>query len=240
VGGEQRLIAVVGMVSEAKLLAGCDLRVIIGGGQARRLEADLEAELAAGAAGVISFGLCGALEPGLCVADVVIASAVVTQTQSLRTDPAWVERLKGALPEAKVGALAARDEMAPDVEAKAALRRATGALAVDMESHIVAALARRHGVPFAVLRAVSDTAAHTLPEAARVGLGGDGKPDLLAVLLRLSADPRQLPALIRTGRDAGAAHRALSRTVGETGALGFQAFPGSEAFSGSKSRHAET
>ncbi len=207
----------VGMVSEAKLLAGRDVRVIIGGGQARRLEAELEAELAAGTAGVLSFGLCGALDPVLGVADLVIASAVVT-SQSIPTDVAWTERLSAALPEAKVGALAGRDEMAADVEAKAELRRETGAAVVDMESHVVATLARRHGVPFAVLRAVSDTAHHTLPEAARVGLRPDGKPDFLAVLRSLSAKPRQLPALIRTGRDAGAAHGALSRALRETGA----------------------
>ncbi len=218
----------VGMVSEAKLLAGCDARVIIGGGQARRLQAELEAELAAGAAGVLSFGLCGALDPVLGVADLVIASAVETDSGSITTDPAWAQRLSAALPGAKVGALAARDEMAPDVGAKAELRHATGALAVDMESHIVAALASRQGVPFAVLRAVSDTAAHTLPKAARVGLRADGRPDLLAVLVRLSADPCQMPALIRTGRDAGKAHRALSLAVQKMVALGFQALPAGE------------
>ncbi len=230
----------VGMVSEAKLLAGAGARVIIGAGQARRLEAELEAALAAGAAGVISFGLCGALGPVLGVADVVIGSAVVTPTESIPTDPAWVERLKAALPEATVGDLAAQDAMASDIQAKAELRRATGALAVDMESHIVASLARRHGVPFVVLRAVSDTSAHTLPMAARVGLGTDGKPDLSAVLRSLSTDPRQLPALIRTGRDAGAAHRALSRAVGEIGALGFQAFSASATISGSNAGQSET
>ncbi len=218
----------VGMVSEAKLLAGCDARVMIGGGQARRLEAELEAELTAGALGVLSFGLCGALDPGLGVPDLVIASAVVTDSGSIPTDRAWAQRLSAALPGAKFGVVAARDEMAPDVKAKAELRQATGALAVDMESHIVAALARRHGVPFAVLRAVSDTAAHTLPQAARVGLGADGKPDLLAVLVRLSADPRQMPALIRTGRDSGKAHRALSLAVQKIDALGFQALPAGE------------
>jgi hopanoid-associated phosphorylase len=227
VGIHGGIIAVVGMVSEAKLLAGCDVRVIIGGGQARRLETDLEAEVAAGATGVLSFGLCGALDPVLSVADIVIASAVITDRESIRADAAWSARLSQAFPQAKFGALAARDEMAPDVEAKAELRRTTDALAVDMESHIVATLARRHDVPFAVLRAVSDTAAHTLPMAARVGLRSDGKADILAVLRSLSVHPREMPALIRTGRDAGAAHRALSRAAQEISALGFQAFSAS-------------
>jgi len=184
--------------------------------------------LEAGASAVISFGLCGGLDPALRVADIVIASGVITDSETISADAAWISRLRAALPEAMVGALAARDEMAPDVAAKADLRRATNALAVDMESHIVATAARLHGIPFAVLRAVSDTAAHTLPEAARVGLRADGKADLLAVLGRLSADPRQMPALIRTGRDAGKAHRALSQAVQKMDALGFQALPAGE------------
>ncbi len=201
----------VGMVSEARLLEGSGVRVMIGGGQTPRLAPELDAALSAGAAGVLSFGLCGALAPALRVADLIIGTSVIFEGQSVVADDAWSARLTAGLPNARTGPLAAGDEMVPDVAGKARLYGATGALAVDMESHIVAALASRHGVPFAVLRAVSDTAAQSLPPAARVGLGPDGKPNLFAVLRALSVDPRQLPALIRTGRDSVAAHGALRR-----------------------------
>lgn len=210
----------VGMVSEARLLAGSGARVIVGGGQAKRLAQELGAALATGgAAGVLSFGLCGALDPALKAADLVVADTVIFGDQAVATDDAWSGRLRTALPKAKFGPVAAGDHMVPDVEGKARLFHATRVLAVDMESHIVAALASQHGVPFAVLRAVSDTAAHTLPAAARVGLGPDGKPDLVSVLRALSADPSQLPALIRTGRDAGGALKSLGKAVGRLTSL---------------------
>lgn len=204
-----RLIAVVGMVSEARLLDDAGMTVIIGGGQASNLSERLDRELSAGAASVISFGLCGALDPALEVGDCLVASAIIADGERFPTDSAWARQIMTSLPEAKLADLTAGDGIIPDGAAKAALRRRTGAAAVDMESHIVARLARRHGVPFTALRVVSDAADRALPKAAQAGLRGDGKPDIIAVLRSLIADPRQLPALIRTGREAGAALRAL-------------------------------
>jgi adenosylhomocysteine nucleosidase len=204
-----RLIAVVGMVSEAKLLAGAGMTVIIGGGQAARLSERLDHELNAGAAGVISFGLCGALDPTLEVGDCLVASAIVADGERWQADSAWARRIMARLPEAKLTDLTAGDGIIPDGAAKAALRRRTGAAAVDMESHIVARLASRRGIPFTALRVVSDAADRALPKAAQAGLRADGKPDVIAVLRSLLADPRQIPALIRTGQEASAALRAL-------------------------------
>jgi hypothetical protein len=44
-----------------------------------------------------------------------------------------------------VGAVAGRDVMTPTVAGKRALRAETGALAVDMESHVAARVAARRG-----------------------------------------------------------------------------------------------
>jgi len=46
---------------------------------------------------------------------------------------------------------------------KQRLSRQTGAIAVDMESAAIAEVARTHGVPFAVVRTVSDVADEDLP-----------------------------------------------------------------------------
>jgi len=194
-----KLIAVVGMVSEARVVAGEDVTVVIGGGRSIAVAERLEQALGQGAAGVISFGLCGALDPALEVGDILVASS----------DPDWARRLIEGVPGARMADITGSDQVIPDADAKAELRRRTGAAAVDMESHIVARLARRHGVPFAALRAVSDTADRVLPKAARAGLRADGEPDIFAVLKSLIADPRQLPALIRTAFEADAALRAL-------------------------------
>jgi hypothetical protein len=92
---------------------------------------------------------------------------------------------------------------------KAKLRLKHGAALVDMESHVAAKLAAARGLPFAVLRVVSDTAGLSLPNAVVAGNRPDGGMDLLGVLGALARDPRQLPDLMRVGRDAGAAFRQL-------------------------------
>ena len=64
--GPGSILAVVGMTREAKIL-GPDAPVLIGGGDADALAATLEAELSAGLVGVVSFGLCGSLDPSIWV-----------------------------------------------------------------------------------------------------------------------------------------------------------------------------
>ena len=98
-----------------------------------------------------------------------------------------------------------------DCAGKAALHRATGADLVDMESHVAARVASRHGVPFAALRAVTDPAHRSLPHAATVGMRSDGTVDLAAILQSLKRDPAQVPGLVRTGFDARAAFASLLR-----------------------------
>jgi adenosylhomocysteine nucleosidase len=101
--------------------------------------------------------------------------------------------------------------MVAEATQKASLHSTTGAVAVDMESHVVARVARRHRLPFAAARVISDAAHHNLPPAARVGMKSDGGLDLPAVLRSLLVNPGQLPALIRTGLEAERGFRALLR-----------------------------
>jgi nucleoside phosphorylase len=105
---------------------------------------------------------------------------------------------------------------------KRALHRSTGALAVDMESHIAGATAAAHGVPFAVCRAIVDPAWRTLPSAATAGLRDDGSTALAPILRELMRQPSQLGALIQLAADARAARASLvqaRRAMGEAGAL---------------------
>lgn len=131
----------------------------------------------------------------------------------------WAERLKDALPHAHYGLIIGQDRIAATAAEKAALHAATGALAVDMESHIAARVAARHSLPFAAIRAISDTAHETLPPAALVGMKPDGSMALGKVLASLARRPWQLPALIRTGQGAKRAFAALRRIAGAIAAL---------------------
>ena len=201
IDGHAGLVIVVGLAREARIV-GSRGRVVIG-------TAGIERTLA-GARGLVSFGICGALDPALAVGDLVIADAV----GSLATDPAWTARLRQSLPGSRGGLAAGGNTIVGSVAAKAALRHATGASIVDMESHAVAHAAHAAGLPFAVVRAVSDAAAFALPRAAQAGFRpGGGDPDVGAVIRALAIRPWELPALIRTAVDAEKAFRSLTRAA---------------------------
>lgn len=92
---------------------------------------------------------------------------------------------------------------------KRALREATGAAAIDLESGPMAQAADAASVPFAVVRAVCDPAERDLPPAALFALDNAGAIGLSRVLFSVLRDIRQVPGLVALGRDAAAARRSL-------------------------------
>lgn len=205
-----RIVAVTGLKREARLLAGPGLVVIAGGGDRVRLEAELEAACPE-AAGVISIGLAGALAEGLNPGEWVAASGIALSEGHLATDPDWTERLMLQLAPSMLGDFAGSDLPVADLAAKRALHASTGAIAVDMESHIAARAAQRHGLPFAAARVISDGADRALPSSALKGMRPDGGMDALAVVGALARRPWEAPALIRTAIEAETAFAALLR-----------------------------
>ena len=209
-GPAGEVLAVVGMTREAKILAPA--QVFVAGVCPGELERKLADVIDRSIAGVISFGLCGALDPSLKVGDLVIGEAAVGPNGEVaQCDAGWAQRLAAALPEAKRGRFADAAAPVATAAAKATLRERTGALAVDLESYAAARQARWFGRPFAILRAVSDGAARDLPPAAQVGLGRDGRPAIGAVLASLRANTWQFANLVRTALEAEDAFHALER-----------------------------
>jgi hopanoid-associated phosphorylase len=210
-----RVLAVTGLSREAKIVAGPGVVALASGGEITTLAARIETALSPDIAGIISIGIAGALDPSLKVGQVVIAADAYRP---------WANRMSAALPGARLGFIVGSDTMLVDAASKAALHRATGALAVDMESHVARDIAARYGLPFAAVRVISDDADRALPKAAQAGMKPDGGMDIGAVLKSLAADPRQLPALIRTGMEAETAFRALTLACRQLGpGLGFRA-----------------
>jgi hopanoid-associated phosphorylase len=205
------ILVATGLRQELNILEGSGVFVVAGGGDCLRLERELEAA-AGDADAVISMGLCGALAPELKPGDWVVGTRVLPSPERiLDADAEWAATLLRAFPRAHSGIVLGSDAMIAEAVAKRAAHEATGAIAVDMESHIAGAVAARHGLPFAVARVVSDAADRSLPKAAQAGMAADGRMDIGAVLKALAADPRQLPALIRVGAEAGTAFRRLRR-----------------------------
>ena len=208
------LLVVTGLLSEARIAVGPGVVTLAGGGGVDlggRLD-ELVARLKP--AGLLSFGVAGALDPTLQVGDVVAAVEVSGPGDIRRTpwiipaDAAWSATLRAAAG-ARQGRAAGLGAPATTPAIKASLRDATGATIVDMESAAVALAARERGLPFAVLRVVSDAAGDALPPAALAGMRPDGSTDGLAVAAGLLRRPGDLPALLRTARDYGRAMRRL-------------------------------
>lgn len=207
------ILAVTGLKREAAILTGPGVVAIAGGGDPQRLAREIEA-VASAASAIISIGLAGALKPGLKPGGWVVGERVLTDGEKVRTDPAWTSRLAETL-HAIVGDVIGRDAMVHDALEKRRLREETGAVAVDMESHIAGRIAEVRGLPFAVARVISDASDRALPRAAQVGMRADGAMDVAAVLRALAARPWELPALIRTALEAEAAFGALKAFPGE-------------------------
>jgi hopanoid-associated phosphorylase len=206
-----RVLLVTGLKREARILGGDGAQVIVGGGCSTRLAQDLEQAAAKGVAAFLSMGIAGGLLPGLSPGAIIIASAVVASKARIRTATTWSENLRRAIPESIMGDIAGVDRITAEISDKAALHQVSGATAVDMESHVVAQVADRYGIPFAAIRIISDPAEQALPRAAQVGLAPNGGVNLTAVIGALMAAPGQIPALVQTALDAQKAFRTLSR-----------------------------
>lgn len=208
------ILIACGLQREARIFSAPGYDAIAGGGDADRLEATLDAR-APGSAGILSCGLAGALDPALRVGDVVVSGRITDgeptdDGHGARCVPDWAGAVHAAL-EAAEGPIFANGRAIGSRAEKAALFAATGAVAVDMESHIAARVADRHGLPFLAIRVISDGAADALPPAALVGMNPDGSMALGRVLASLARHPLQLPALIRTGMAAETAFAGLRR-----------------------------
>lgn len=206
-----RLLIATGLRREAEALAGPGVTAIAGAGRAEPLEAALLAAADQGASVILSLGIAGALADDLAPGEWVVAETVIVGDETIATDPRWREQLLARLPGARTGAFLGSDAMLTLAAEKRRAHAETGALAVDMESHVAARVARRLGLPFAAARVISDPADRDLPPAVKLGMRPDGGMAIGPVLAALVRDPRQLPALIRTGLDAERAFRTLER-----------------------------
>ncbi|HXP31927.1 MAG TPA: nucleoside phosphorylase [Stellaceae bacterium] len=213
-----RVAAITGLAVEARIARGAGLVAVATGGDAARTEAAAERLLAEGASALLSFGIAGGLDPGLAPGSLLLPRLVRSEDgATFPVDAAWRARVltalraSGLVPEE--GDLLGAARIVAASSAKAELHRRTGAIAVDLESHVAAQAAAQAGRPFLALRAVADPAWCVLPAAAVLPLDDEGRPRLGRVLLCVLRDPRQIPALLRVARDTARALTALRRAA---------------------------
>jgi adenosylhomocysteine nucleosidase len=207
------ILIVTGLAQEARIAAGPGMTVICSSSDPKQLRALLATFDPSTIRGVISFGVAGGLCPSLKSGDVVVATEVMAGDSRWLAGLALSEELIAgtALGNSRVvqGGLVGVEQIIAAQSGKAALHSETGAIAVDMESHIAAAYAAEAGLPFAALRVVSDPADRALPALATSAIKPNGDVDLRKLLRGLARNPLTLRALVSTGLDFNRALRSL-------------------------------
>ncbi len=170
----------------------------------------------AGASALMSFGLAGGLDPKLYAGTVVLPGEVISRDGArFPTSTQWRRQLCLAVAAMKPvadGCLLTTAQPIDTVEAKAAAFRETGAVAVDMESVSVAAVAAASDLPFMAVRVVVDGAGDALPQAVLAASRG-GRFRVLPLVCGLAVAPRDIAALIRLSLRYRAATRSLAAVV---------------------------
>ncbi len=206
----------LGIICGLKLEADClkgyrfadTARIAISGARPDQAESEARRLCDEGAKGLLSFGLCGGLDPDLRPGNLVVPSELEHDTQIWGISPFIVSRKVIRTP---LGL--GRDTVVADPEEKARLYQETGATIVDMESHRIAKVCQERTIPFYVLRAVCDPARQALPESAADAVDASGRARPLRVLRGLINNPGEIFDLVRLMRQTDAAKAALKRAA---------------------------
>ncbi len=199
----------MGLAAEARIARPLGWTIAVGGGTYAGALLAAERLVRTGATALVSFGVAGGLDPALRPGTLLVPHEVLTDGRCVPTDPTLNQRLGWQSEITLLGA----ERIVASAAAKMALFNATRAGAVDLESGAVAQVATRHGIPFAVLRAICDPAERDLPPAALIPPKPDGGIPLVRIIGSVLKQPAQLPFLPKLAADAAAAHRALRQAV---------------------------
>lgn len=186
-------------------------RVFVSGPGSQAAQLAARRALQAGARGLIAWGLAGGLQAAAPNGTVLLPERVIGSDGERETAADWRQQLVELLADRFVvaeGALCtvAATVTTPDARREIAAR--TGAVAVDMESAAIAAVAADAACPFVALRVVADDHTDRLPDRVDSLVTADGNTRL-AGLLPLLIAPGQLRLLLQLGRQSQRARQVL-------------------------------
>ena len=180
-----------------------DVYVFCAGMGAHNASQAAQALISADVDALVSWGVAGALDPGLVSGDTVLPVQVRDSEQNVYTaDHAWHAALKSRLGQPRLfadGTILSVHDVQHDVRSKSDLHQATQAMAVDMESAAVARVALNANKPFVVVRAIFDSVSMRIPASSTNATDQYGQvsiPQLITGLIRKPAEVLQYPQMI--------------------------------------------
>ncbi len=186
---------------------GSVLAVALGVGAARASAGAAQVLEKVAATRVVVTGVAGGVDASLGVGDLVRPAAVVDVRSGVVRTPTTSGTRSGVLATVEriyLSGTGPTDEPAVHLPPEAT--------AVDMETAAIAAVCDARGVPWDVVRAISDVAGTLTPEIASL-LRPDGRVDLAGAARLALGDPRSIGRLVRLGLDTARAVRATNRVV---------------------------
>jgi adenosylhomocysteine nucleosidase len=156
---------------------------------------------------VVVSGIAGGITPASTIGKVIVPEVLVDVKSGREFRPSPLGR---SVMEGKVGTV---DELITDPSRLAQLAK-EGVIALEMESTGVAAVCEDRGVPWSVVRVISDRPDDGYTDAPVLGmLRPDGSADLWAALRVMATKPSRIPGLVRLGRDASMAAGKAAKTT---------------------------
>jgi adenosylhomocysteine nucleosidase len=198
--GLERVLFCFAVEQEAKFFSQPGMELLITGMGRENAERKLHAVLRQQECQlVLSCGFAGGLNPYLKSGTVVFAT-----DEDAGLTPMLLSA--GACPVT----FYCSSRVATSVTEKKRLWEETGADAVEMESEIIRAICKAHGIPSATIRVISDAANENLPLDFNALMTSDQKLNYLKLICTLVMSPGKIPALLRLQRQTQIAARNLA------------------------------
>ena len=232
----QSLLHATAVVGETRLV-NARVRAQAGGIGAAAAHRAATSLVADGASALVSWGFAAgldpALDPGTLVVSRLLEPPVPGAPGAATAADAWAARLSTRLRDLVPlvnGTIACPDHVVRTAEEKRTLG-ASGAVAADMESAAVAAVAAAAGIPWVALRVLVDTVDVIVPLAVAAAIDSSGRFEMarfFRALLRRPTDLASLPSLASAYRRAMRTLAMVARTAddgllasGETAIAGY-------------------